>query len=83
LSFGVLDSYHGTRRGQASVHAELAIHVRKQPLAPETEAPGINDIVDLKPNFMGFGVNLNALIKRYWAKFRKRKPNQATSADAK
>lgn len=66
---------NGTRRGLASVHAELAIHVRKQPLAPETETPGINDIVDLKPNFMGLGVNLNALIRRYCAKIRKGKSN--------
>jgi len=28
----------------------------------------INDIVELKPNFMGFGININKIIKKYFKK---------------
>lgn len=63
---------NGTRRGLASVHAELAVYQRHQPVALEMTAPGLNEIVDLKPNFMGIGINLNALIKRIRGKFQKR-----------
>jgi hypothetical protein len=28
----------------------------------------INDVVELKPNFMGFGININAIIKKYFKK---------------
>ena len=58
------------RRALASVHAELSIHMRNDRVETQVNSPGANDIVDLKPNFMGLGVNLNALIKRLWAKYR-------------
>jgi len=64
---------NSTRRALASVHAELAIHQRDQSLGPDSGLPGANDIVDLKPNFMGFGINFNALIKRLRAKCRNEK----------
>jgi hypothetical protein len=64
---------NSARRALASVHAELAIHLRDDPLAPEAELPGANDILDLKPNFMGIGINFNALIKRLRAKCRNQK----------
>lgn len=61
---------NSTRRALASVHAELAIHQRSESLRPSSDLPGPNDIVDLKPNFMGFGINFNALIKRLRTKGR-------------
>ncbi|WP_404365623.1 hypothetical protein [Marinobacter sp.] len=61
---------NSARRAVASVHAELAIHLHSDRLEPRENLPGANDIVDLKPNFMGFGINFNALIKRLQAKCR-------------
>jgi hypothetical protein len=66
---------NATRRALASVQAELAIHAGDKPLPPEPTLLRLNDIVDLKPNVMGFGINLNALIKSFWAKWRKEKSN--------
>jgi hypothetical protein len=62
---------NSTRRALASVQAELALHLHDIPLTSEGTVPGVNDIVDLKPNVMGFGINVNALIKRLWANYRK------------
>ncbi len=36
---------------------------------PETIQP-IDDIIDLKPNFFGLGVNINALWRRLYKKFK-------------
>lgn len=64
---------NSARRAVASVHAELAIHLHGDRLEAKENLPGANDIVDLKPNFMGFGINFNALIKRLRAKCRNEK----------
>lgn len=61
---------NSTRRALVSVHAELAIHLRNDRVKTPEILPGANDIVDLKPNFMGLGINFNALIKRIQAKCR-------------
>lgn len=58
------------RRANASVHAELALHLHEKSMNREP-LPGINDIVDLKPNIAGFGINLNALFKRLATKCKK------------
>jgi hypothetical protein len=62
---------NSTRRAKSSVHAELALHLQDKPVASEGGLPGINDIVDLKPNIAGFGINLNALIKRLMGRRKK------------
>lgn len=64
---------NSARRALASVYAELDIHLRNDRLGPGENLPGANDIVDLKPNFMGLGINFNALIKRLRAKCRNEK----------
>ncbi len=64
---------NSARRALASVHAELAIHLSNDQLGARENFPSANDIVDLKPNFMGFGINLNALIKWLRAKCRNKK----------
>ncbi|NWO06604.1 MAG: hypothetical protein HLX50_13220 [Alteromonadaceae bacterium] len=61
------------RRALASVYAELAIHLRNDRLESGENLPRANDIVELKPNFMGLGINFNALIKRLRTKCRKKK----------
>ena len=35
---------------------------------PATSSVGINEVVDLKPNIFGFGLNINTLIKKYFSK---------------
>ena len=62
---------NSARRAVASVHAELALHLHNKPMTSEEALLGINDIVDLKPNIAGFGINLNALIKRLMTKCKK------------
>lgn len=64
---------NSTRRALASVQAELTIHLNDETARSEAILPGANDIVDLKPNFMGLGINLNALITRVRAKCRSKK----------
>lgn len=53
------------RRAIASVKTELELHMTpKQPLSPDRNAAGLNDIIDINPNVFGVGVNFNALFKK-------------------
>ena len=55
---------NGSRRALASVRAELALSAH----GASMHTGGANaseDIIELKPNFMGFGLNLRALIRRF------------------
>lgn len=64
---------NSARRALASIHSELIMHLRNDQPEPDENLPGANDILELKPNIMGIGINFNALFKRLRAKFRKKK----------
>jgi len=62
FSVGVKNS---NRRAISSVQSELNLHMTpRQPLMPDRSIPGVNDIIDVKPNFFGLGINFNALFQR-------------------
>ncbi|MEL4204980.1 hypothetical protein C9E85_16035 [Plesiomonas shigelloides] len=64
---------NSARRAVASVHAELTMHLTSDRIRSREYLPVADDIVDLKPNFMGLGINFNALIKWLRARYRNEK----------
>jgi hypothetical protein len=69
FSVGVKNS---NRRAISSLQTELDLHMTtRQPLMPDRSIPGVNDIIDVKPNIFGFGVNFNALFQLLREKFKR------------
>lgn len=56
---------NNTRRGLSSVFAELKLCAQNEQTGSLGMLEKLNKIIDLKPNIMGFGLNLNALIERF------------------
>ncbi len=59
---------NAVRRGLTSVSTELSLYARSHQSPSVKSDATIDDIIDLKPNFCGLGINLNALNRRFWAK---------------
>jgi hypothetical protein len=63
---------NSNRSAISSLQTELDLHMTtRQPLMPDRSIPGVYDIIDVKPNIFGFGVNLNALFQLLREKFKR------------
>ena len=64
---------NGSRRGLASVSAELTLYARSDKPNSAGRFAWLSEVIDLKPNFMGLGLNLNALLKKAWGRKKQNK----------
>ena len=67
---------NGSRRGLAAVSAELTLYARSDKPNSAGRFAWLSEVIELKPNFMGLGLNLNALLKKAWGARNRTRPNK-------